>query len=271
LRALVAQIEGLAARTPVLMLFEDAQWSDPTSLELYDLIIDRVSALRTLLIVTFRPEFTPPWIGRPHVTLRALNRLAPRLRAEMIAGITGGKTLPEEVAAQIIDRTDGVPLFVEELTKAVVESGMLTDMGDHYTAVEPVAHLAIPASLQASLLARLDRLAPVREVAQIGAAVGRQFSHQLIAGVASMPLPRLEDALAQLVGAGGDLPSRHPAQCRVHLQARAGPGCRLRHLIARPTPPAPCSDRSNPGRRVPGDCLGRARVVSSPLHRGRTN
>ena len=122
LRALVARVEGLAARQPVLMLFEDAQWSDPTSLELYDLIIDRVPAVRVLLIVTFRPEFTAPWTGRPHVSWLALNRLAPRQRAEMIAGVTGGKALPPEIAAQIIDRTDGVPLFVEELTKAVVES-----------------------------------------------------------------------------------------------------------------------------------------------------
>jgi class 3 adenylate cyclase len=196
LRALVAQVEGLAARTPVLMLFEDAQWSDPTSLELHDLLIDRVPALRVLLIITFRPEFAPPWTGRPHVTWRVLNRLAPRQRAEMIAGVTGGKALPEEIAAQIIDRTDGVPLFVEELTKAVVESGMLTDMGDHYTAPGSVPALAIPASLQASLLARLDRLAPVRELAQIGAALGRQFSHELIAAVASMPQRQLDDALA---------------------------------------------------------------------------
>jgi class 3 adenylate cyclase/predicted ATPase len=207
LRALVAQMEGLAARTPVLMLFEDAQWSDPTSLELHDLIIDRVPALRVLLIITFRPEFTPPWIGRPHVSALILNRLAPRQRAEMIAGVTGGKDLPPEIAAQIIDRTDGVPLFVEELTKAVLESGMLTDMGDRYAATGPVAPLAIPASLQASLLARLDRLAPVREVAQIGAALGRQFSHELIAAVAvpgsgpGMTPAQLDDALAQLVGA----------------------------------------------------------------------
>jgi predicted ATPase len=119
----------------------------------------------------------------------------------MIAGVTGGKALPEEIAAQIVDRTDGVPLFVEELTKAVVESGMLTDAGDHYAAAGPVAPLAIPASLQASLLARLDRLAPVREVAQIGAALGRQFSHELIVAVARMPPAQLDDALAQLVGA----------------------------------------------------------------------
>jgi predicted ATPase len=201
LRALVAQVEGLAARTPVLMLFEDAQWSDPTSLELHDLIIDRVPALPLLLIITFRPEFSAPWIGRPHVTLRALNRLAPRQRAEMIAGVTSGKALPPEIAAQIIDRTDGVPLFVEELTKAVVDSGMLTDAGDRYIAAGPMPALAIPASLQASLLARLDRPAPVREVAQIGAALGRQFSHELIAEVAPMPPAQLDDALAQLVGA----------------------------------------------------------------------
>ncbi len=201
LRALAAQVEGLAARQPVLMLFEDAHWSDPTSLELYDLIIDRVPALRVLLIVTFRPEFTAPWIGRPHVTSLGLNRLAPRQRGEMIAGITGGKALPEEIAEQIIDRTDGVPLFVEELTKAVVESGMLSDAGGHFTATGPVPSLTIPASLQASLLARLDRLAPMREVAQIGAALGRQFSHELIAAVAPMPPAQLDDALAQLVGA----------------------------------------------------------------------
>jgi predicted ATPase len=207
LRALAAQVEGLAPRHPVLMLFEDAHWSDPTSLELLDLIVDRVPALPVLLIVTFRPEFTAPWTGRPHVTALGLNRLPPRQRAEIIAGVTGGKALPQEITEQIIDRTDGVPLFVEELTKAVVESGMLTDLGDHYTAAAPVAHLAIPASLQASLLARLDRLAPVREVAQIGAALGRQFSHELIAAVAvpgsgpGMPAAQLDDALAQLVGA----------------------------------------------------------------------
>jgi class 3 adenylate cyclase len=195
LQALVGQVEGLAARQPVVMLFEDAQWSDPTSLELYDLIIDRVPALPVLLIVTFRPEFAPPWIGRPHVTFCAPNRLSPRQRAEMIAGVTGGKTLPHEIVEQIVDRTDGVPLFVEELTKAVVESDTLTDGA----LAGSGAVLAIPASLQASLVARLDRLAPAREVAQIGSALGRQFSHELIAAVAPISPAQLEDALAQLV------------------------------------------------------------------------
>jgi class 3 adenylate cyclase len=201
LRALVAQVEGLAAKQPVLILFEDAHWSDPTSIELLDLIIDRAPELSLLLIITFRPEFTPPWTGRLHITSLGLNRLAPRQRAEMIAGLAGGKALPQDIADQIIDRTDGVPLFVEELTKAVVESGILTDAGDRYIAAGPAAPLTIPESLQASLLARLDRLAPVREVAQIGAALGRQFSYELIAAVAAMPPAQLDDALARLVSA----------------------------------------------------------------------
>ena len=200
LRVLLGQLEGLAARQPVLMLFEDAHWSDPTSIELLDLIVDRATSLRLLLIVTLRQEFVAPWTGRSHVSLLSLNRLPPRERGAIIAGVTGGKALPREVAEQIIDRTDGVPLFVEELTKAVIESGMLTDQGDRYTAAGPLPALAIPATLHGSLLARLDRLAPVRDVAQDGAALGRQFSHELISAVAAMPQPQLDGALAQLVG-----------------------------------------------------------------------
>jgi predicted ATPase len=202
LLALVAQMEGLAARQPVLMLFEDVHWIDPTSLELLELIIDRVPVLPLLLLITFRPEFTPHWIGRAHVTALGLNRLAPRQRAEMIAAVTGGRSLPKEIAEQIVDRTDGVPLFVEELTKSVVERRTLTDAGDRYTVEGPIAALAVPTTLQASLLARLDRLAPVREMAQIGAALGRRFSHELIMAVAAIPRPELDDALAQLVSAG---------------------------------------------------------------------
>ncbi|WGD53198.1 adenylate/guanylate cyclase domain-containing protein [Bradyrhizobium sp. CB1650] len=201
LGVLLAQLEGLAARRPVLMVFEDVHWIDPTSLDLLDLIVDRVATLRVLLIVTFRPEFAPTWIGRSHVTLISLSRLPRRQRAEMIMRVTGGKALPQEIAEHIIDRTDGVPLFIEELTKAVIESGMLTDAGDRFDATGPVPRLAIPTSLQASLLARLDRLAPVREMAQIGAALGRSFSHELISAVAAMPQRQVDAALAQLVGA----------------------------------------------------------------------
>ena len=201
LQVQVAQAEGLAARQPLLMLWEDIHWSDPTTLESLDLLIDRAATMRVLMILTFRPEFTPPWVGRPHVTLLSLNRLPPRHRVEMIAHVTGGKTLPTEIADQIIDRTDGVPLFIEELTKSVVESGSMTDAGDHYSLAGPLVPLAIPTTLQASLLARLDRLAPTREVVQIAAALGRQFSHELISAVAEMSQPQLEGALEQLIRA----------------------------------------------------------------------
>lgn len=199
LKALLGQVEGLAARDAVLMVFEDIHWVDPTTREALDLIVDRVSAVRVLVIVTFRPEFTATWIGRPHVTMLTLNRLPPRERADMITRVVGGKALPKEVADQIIERTDGIPLFIEELTKAVVESGVLAEAGDHYEVTGPLTPLAIPTSLHGSLLARLDRLAPVREVAQIAGALGRQFSHELISAVAGMPQRQLDDALDQLV------------------------------------------------------------------------
>ena len=201
LQVQLAQVEGLATRQPVLMVFEDIHWSDPTTRESLDLLVDRVPTLRVLVILTFRPEFTPPWLGRPQVTMLSLNRLAPKQRAEMIDHVTGGRVLPKAIADQIIDRTDGVPLFIEELTKSVVESGLVTKAGDRYAVAGPTAPLAIPTTLQASLLARLDRLAPTREVAQIGAALGRSFSHELISAVAQMPQQRMDDALEQLVSA----------------------------------------------------------------------
>jgi class 3 adenylate cyclase len=197
----LTQVEGLAAHQPVLMVWEDVHWSDPTTRESIDLLVDRVATLRVLVIVTFRPEFAPPWIGRPHVTMLNLNRLPTRQRAEMIAHVTGGRALPKEISEQIIDRTDGVPLFIEELTKTVVESGIITEAGDHYAINAPGAPLAIPTTLHGSLLARLDRLAPTREVAQIASALGRSFSHELIGAVSAMPQPKLDDALEQLASA----------------------------------------------------------------------
>jgi class 3 adenylate cyclase/tetratricopeptide (TPR) repeat protein len=194
-------IERLAAQQPVLMVFEDAQWSDPTSQEMLDMVVDRVATLPILLIITFRPEFAAPWMGRPHVTTLSLNRLTAPQRAEMIAHLIGGKELPREITDQIVDRTDGVPLFIEEVTKSVVESGFITEAGDGHTVAAPLAALAIPASLHASLLARLDRLAPAREIAQIAAALGRSFSHELISAVAGMPQRKVDEALEQLVGA----------------------------------------------------------------------
>jgi class 3 adenylate cyclase/predicted ATPase len=201
LGAQLAQVEGLASHQPVLMLWEDVHWSDPTTRESLDLLIDRVPTLRVLMIITFRPEFAPPWIARPQVTMLSLNRLSRRLRAEMIAYVASGKALPKEVTDQIVDRTDGVPLFIEELTKTILESGIGTEAGDHYALRESAAPRAIPTTLHASLLARLDRLASARGVAQIGAALGRQFSHELISAVATMPQQQIDDALTRLVNA----------------------------------------------------------------------
>jgi predicted ATPase len=162
LEALLRQLEGLARRQPVMMVFEDAQWIDPTSRELLDLFVERVRSLPVLLIVTFRPEFLPPWIGQPQVTMLALNRLDRHDRTALIAQITGGKVLPGEVSKQIVDRADGVPLFVEELTKSVLESGLLREETDRYVLDGALPPFAIPTTLHASLLARLDRLASVR-------------------------------------------------------------------------------------------------------------
>ena len=201
LAALASQVEGLSTREPVLMVYEDVHWSDPTTRESLDLLLDRLSARRVLAIITFRPEFAPPWLGRPHVTMLTLNRLASRHRTEIIGHVVGGRALPKEIAEQIADRTDGVPLFIEELTKSVVESGLVTEVGDRYAVTVPAAPLAIPTTLHASLLARLDRLAPTREVAQIGAALGRSFSHELISAVSQMPQQKLDNALEQLVAA----------------------------------------------------------------------
>jgi predicted ATPase len=151
LEALIRQLEGLARRHPVVMVFEDAHWIDPTSRELLDLIVERVRSLPVLLIVTFRPEFQPPWTGQPQVTMLALNRLDRRDRTALVAQIAGGKALPDEVVAQIAERTDGVPLFIEELTKSVSESGLLREEADGYVLDRALPPLAIPTTLHASL------------------------------------------------------------------------------------------------------------------------
>jgi class 3 adenylate cyclase/predicted ATPase len=198
LEALLEQLAGLAGHRPVLAVYEDVHWADPTTLELLDRVVDRAQALPVLVVVTFRPEFSSPWTGRGHVTLLTLSRLGRREGATLVGRVAGGKALPAEVLEQIVAKTDGVPLFVEELTKAVLESGLLEDAGDAYMLSGPLPPLAIPSTLHDSLLARLDRLAPVREVAQIGACIGRVFGHELLAAVTSLRDNELRDALAQL-------------------------------------------------------------------------
>jgi predicted ATPase len=199
LEALVDQLQGLAARQPVLAVFEDAHWMDPTTLELVDMIVQRATNLPILVLVSFRPEFVPPWIGHPHVAMLTLSRLSRRHGAAIVDKVTGGKRLPAEVLEQILMKTDGIPLFVEELTKTVLESGLLLDAGEHFELSGPLPPLAIPATLQDSLLARLDRLAPVKEVAQIGAVVGREFSYELLANVSLQPERELRASLEELV------------------------------------------------------------------------
>jgi class 3 adenylate cyclase len=199
LAAFLTQLNRLAARQPVFVIVEDVHWADPTSLELLTMTLEQLPRLRVLLLITARPEFTPPWPGHAHVTTISLTRLNRRNGAALIDRVTAGKTLPEEVMEQILARTDGVPLFVEELTKTVLETGLLHEQGDHYVLNRPLPPMAIPTSLHASLMARLDRLAPVREVAQIGAVAGREFSYELLSTVAGLPKERLEEALAQLV------------------------------------------------------------------------
>ena len=201
LQALVSQMEALARQNPVLMIFEDAHWSDPTSLEAFGRVADQIATLGVLLLVTFRPEFAPPWIGQPRVTALTLSRLPRRYIDAVIDGVVGNKPLPASIRQDIIERTDGIPLFIEEVTKAVLESES-EDAARRTAAAIPAPTLAVPASLQASLMARLDRLGPAKEIAQIGAAIGREFSHALLAAVARKPEAELQAALNSLATAG---------------------------------------------------------------------
>ena len=202
LAALLRQLQALARRQPVLMIFEDLHWIDPTSRELLDLTVERIAALPVLLVVTYRPEFQPPWVGGSQVTVIALNRLGRSEGATLVHRLAGNLgALPPDVVDEIVERTDGVPLFVEELTKAVVEAG--TDRRYGSISAVPPSSLAVPATLHASLLGRLDRLGPAaKNVAQVGAAIGRDFSYALLAAAVPLAEPELQEALRRLVEAG---------------------------------------------------------------------
>jgi tetratricopeptide (TPR) repeat protein len=199
LEALLGQVTALAEQKPTFLLFEDVHWIDPSSLEWLSLAVKRAPAHKILLVVTARPEFTMPWPNEADVATLALTRLGRREGTALAQNVAGNKALPDELVNQIVSRTDGVPLFLEELTRTVLESGLLREERDSFVLTGPLQPLAIPTTLHASLLARLDRLAPVRTLAQVGAALGRQFSHDLIAAVASLPNAQLLDSLDQLV------------------------------------------------------------------------
>jgi class 3 adenylate cyclase/tetratricopeptide (TPR) repeat protein/DNA polymerase III delta prime subunit len=197
--ALLRQVKGLSRQQPLLMLFDDIHWIDPSSRELLDRLTERVSHWPVLLLAMFRPEFQPPWTGQPHVTLLTLPRLDRCNAAAMVANVAGNAMLSAEVTEEIAERTDGVPLFVEELTKAVIEAGAQAPV-----TLSAMPHSGpVPATLHASLMARLDRLGPTaKEVAQTGSAIGREFGHELLACTTGLPEPELHEALDRLNHAG---------------------------------------------------------------------
>jgi predicted ATPase len=196
--ALLRRPSDLALTRPVVIVLADAQWIDSSTLELLSRCIASIKAARVFVLINFRPEFFPPWLDESHVTMLTLNRLAREQTEAIILDLAGSKELPRNLQEQIISKSDGVPLFAEELTKTVLESGLLQDAGDQNVAVGPLPPLAIPTTLLGSLTARLDRLGEIREIAQIGAAIGREFSYRLLAAIAPVSGPSLQTALAHL-------------------------------------------------------------------------
>jgi predicted ATPase len=240
LEALTAQVEALSRQNPFLMIFEDAHWSDPTTLETFGRIVDRLRSLPVLLIVTFRTEFGPPWIGRSYVTALTLNRLAQRDIEAMIDHVVGNKFIPAGVLKDIIERTDGIPLFVEEMTKAVLEAGS-EEEAKRTAASVPSTALTVPASLHASLMARLDRLGSAKEVAQIGAAIGREFSHALLSAVVSKPEAELAPELDRLIETGLLFRQGTPPHASYLFKHALGTGRRLWHAAAAKTAGVACT------------------------------
>jgi len=201
LQALLTTLLRIAAQQPVLFVMEDLHWVDPSTLEFLSLLVDQGPTTRILALLTFRPDFSPPWTGRAHLTQVTLPRLPRRQAAEMAGRVAHSKMLPEEVVEQVVAKTDGVPLFVEELTKMVLESGLLQEREERYELTGPLPPLAIPATLQDSLMGRLDRLATVKALAQLGATLGREFAYDLLQAVAPWDEGSLRRGLHQLVEA----------------------------------------------------------------------
>jgi predicted ATPase len=199
-RALIDAVARIASAQACALLFEDAHWADPSTLEVLSALVDRGETLPLLVMITYRPEFQPPWLSRAHVTPIALTRLSRAQGASIVLRVANNKPLPADLVAQIVDKTDGVPLFLEELTKAVLESSMVSELPDRYDYSGKLEKLAIPSTLRDSLMARLDRLIPVKEIAQIGAVLGREFSYELVHAISPMSESQLIEALDKLVG-----------------------------------------------------------------------
>jgi len=265
LEALLHQLDAVARSHPVLMVFEDAHWIDPTSRELMDLTIDRLRRMSVLLVITFRSEFQPAWGGQPHVTTLALNRLGARDVAALIHSLAGNAPLGTEFIEEIVDRTDGVPLFIEELTKAVLERADQADRVAAVLSVSPQPALAVPSTLHASLTARLDRIGgAAKEVAQIGAVLGREFSYELID-----PVAQRNELDAGLTGTtdrcGLTVLPRQSATRLVSFQACTCAGCGLWHPVARATPGAACSRRGRSGAAFRRPRRAPTRIACSPF------
>ena len=209
---LVAWLLAETAQQPVLAVWEDLHWADPSTLELLGLLLDQVPTARLLLVLTARPEFRPPWALRAHLTQLTPTRLIRQQVEEMVLRVTGGKPLQAEVVQQIVAKTDGIPLFVEELVKTILESGLVREEAEQYVLSGPLPPLAIPTTLQDALMARLDRLAAVKEVAQLGAVLGREFAYTLLRAVTPLEEPTLQQSLAQLVEAELLYQRGHPPQ-----------------------------------------------------------
>jgi predicted ATPase len=263
-------MEALSRRQPVLAMFEDVHWIDPTSREMLDLMVDRARRMPVLLIVTFRPEFQESWVGQPHVTMLALNRLDERHVAALVLGLAGNAPLGSEVVQEIAERTDGVPLFVEELTKAVLERADQDHRVAAILSASPLPALAVPATLHASLIARLDRIGPAaKEVAQICSVLGREFTYELIERLAARPRLDLDRALAQLAEAGLLFCRGVPPESVYFVQARAGAGRRLWDAAARKTAGIARPGRGGAGTAFCRSCRAPTRTLgASPERRG---
>ena len=202
-RALEAQVLNLAREQPVLIVFEDLHWVDPTTLGLLDRFVRKIAEAPVMTLVTSRPEFTAPWSDLAYAKTVELSLLERPDRSSIVSFYVGGKALPSEILEHILQKSDGIPLFVEELTKAMTESGLLQEQADRYVLTGPMRGVAVPSTLHDSLLARLDRLAAVKEVAQVGATIGREFSHAMLSALMPLRSDELQATLTRLID--GDL------------------------------------------------------------------
>ena len=251
---LLAQLLGLAAREPVLYILEDAHWADPTTRELITRTLGSIGNARVLLLITHRPDFQPDWVRHPQVTALTLGRLS-RGQGSAVVRAAGGAALPDAVVARILQRADGVPLYIEELTPSVVE----TD--------DPHSDTAIPETLQASLLARLDRLGgEAKELAQIAAVIGREFAAALLSAVSGKPGDAVDRSLHRLLTSGDRASERAGARRRLRLPPRLDPGRGLPIAAGEPAPPLPRPDRAGAGAPLPGPGGRPARPRRPALH-----